>query len=164
MSRNKRIPLFQAAVFCLLVILSFSGCRGLLTRREEADRAAINKLHRVDQKASMAQDFETLLSLWTDDGVMLPPDGEAVMGREAIKARMDVWTESAQDIVVLKYEQDFQELEIEGGWAFEWGYYNTTAVITTANDTIRQSGKLMRVLQRQKDDSWKVARSMWQVE
>jgi ketosteroid isomerase-like protein len=35
--------------------------------------AAIQELHKKDIEASKARDFETLLSLWTEDGILLEP-------------------------------------------------------------------------------------------
>lgn len=34
---------------------------------------AIRELHEKDIQASKARDFDTLLSLWTEDGVLLEP-------------------------------------------------------------------------------------------
>lgn len=145
----------------LIIILMFAGCRGLLTRQDEADRAAINKLHRLDQKASLNQDFDTLISLWTDDAVMLPPDSDPVVGKEAIERRIREWEAASEGTRMLKYEHVFEELHLEADWAFEWGTFTAEVLVVADKDTIRQQGKLIRILQRQKDDNWKVARSMW---
>jgi len=54
---------------------------------------------------------------------------------------------------------EIQDGKIAGDWAFEWAYFsykgsNTEGKVSTAQ------GKVMRVLHRQADGSWKFARVM----
>lgn len=44
-----------------------------MTEKDKEALAAIQELHEKDIEASKARDFETLLSLWTEDGVLLEP-------------------------------------------------------------------------------------------
>ena len=43
------------------------------TENESEALAAIRELHAKDIEASKARDFDMLLSLWTEDGVLLEP-------------------------------------------------------------------------------------------
>ena len=59
-----------------------------MDRKEKDNDAldAIRELHEKDIEASKARDFDTLLSLWTEDGVLLEPGKKPVIGIDAIKA------------------------------------------------------------------------------
>lgn len=119
---------------------------------------AIRKLHERDIRASKARDFDTLLSLWTEDGVLLEPGKGPVIGIDAIKAYMEKQKEASEAYTIKKYEHRWEEIKVIGDWAFEWGYFDAVGEMKDSGRLIEQKGKLLRVLRRQKDDSWKVAR------
>lgn len=129
-----------------------------MTKNKEDELAAIRELHAKDIKASKARDFETLLSLWTEDGVLLEPGKKPTIGKDAIKAYMDEQKEASKAYVIKKYEHRWEEIKVIGNWAFEWGFFVAVAEMIATNEIIEQKGKLLRVLKQQKDGSWKVAR------
>jgi hypothetical protein len=45
--------------------------------------------------------------------------------------------------------------------AFEWGYFTASFVESSGGEEKRLRGKLLRVLKKQPDGSWKAARAMW---
>ena len=53
---------------------------------------------------------------------------------------------------------EVQDLQIAGDWAFEWGYYSYQVEVNGKTET--SQGKVMRVMRRQRDGSWKFARVM----
>jgi uncharacterized protein (TIGR02246 family) len=132
-----------------------------MEERHKEDLAQIEKLHEMDMKASKEQNYDTLLSLCTQDCVMLPADQEPIIGIEAIKKWMKQNQAASENLQVTEYIQDFKEIKIIGDWAFEWGTYQGEAISMEGGETIKQSGKLMRILKRQPDGSWVVARSIW---
>lgn len=128
------------------------------------DLAKIQQLHETDKKASMAHDFDTLLSLWSDDGVLISPDGPPIQGKKAIAKQMEIYRESGKNYKVIEYEQNFEEIKIFVDWAFEWGSYRGTTVAIESGESITETGKLMRILMRQSDGNWKCARAIWNVD
>ena len=58
-------------VVVLGMIVFSSACQNKKSQDEQDALAGIKELHRKDIEASKARDFEILLSLWTDDGVLL---------------------------------------------------------------------------------------------
>ncbi len=50
----------------------------------ETDLAAIQKLHATDMAAAKIHDIQTLITLVTEDCILLPPKQEPIRGREAI--------------------------------------------------------------------------------
>ncbi len=129
-----------------------------MIKNEEGELAAILELHAKDIEASKARDFETLLSLWTEDGVLLEPGKQPTRGIDAIKAYMQEQKEASEAYVIKKYEHRWEEIKVIGDWAFEWGYFDAVAEMNVSGEVVEQKGKLFRVLKKQKDGSWKVAR------
>lgn len=128
------------------------------TEKDNDALDAIRELHEKDIGASKARDFDTLLSLWTEDGVLLEPGKKPLIGIDAIKAYMDRQKEVSRTYAIKKYEHRWEEIKVIGDWAFEWGYFDAEGEVTGTGELIAQRGKLLRLLQKQKDGSWKVAR------
>jgi uncharacterized protein (TIGR02246 family) len=125
------------------------------------DRQAIEALHQKDRAASKARDLATLLSLCSDDCVMLPPGEDPIVGKRAIRASLERDLEQEQDYRITEYVHNFAEVKLLGDWAFEWGTFSAAAVPVGGGPPIRSSGKILRILERQAGLTWKVARSIW---
>ena len=139
-----------------------AACQGGTAKQdEEGDLARIEELHRTDIAASKAQDFDALKTLWTEDAVKLAPDERGTIGREAIVADMDKYREAQVNLEILEYRHDWQEIRLMGDWAFEWGYFYGRARDRTTGEEFEERNKLLRILRKQSDGSWKVARVMW---
>jgi uncharacterized protein (TIGR02246 family) len=124
----------------------------------------IEELHKKDKQASMNGDLETLLTLFTDDGILIPPEGEIIEGKEALRNMLKQNFELHQDYIITEYNQDFKEIKILGQYAYEWGTYSGKYESKDDGKEITGSGKLMRILKLQADGSWKVHRTIWTVD
>jgi uncharacterized protein (TIGR02246 family) len=131
---------------------------GTMTEKKTEAIVAILELHNKDIRASKARDFDTLLSLWTEDGVLLEPGKDPTVGIEAIKTYMEEQKEASKAYEIKKYEHKWKEIKVMDDWAFEWGYLYASAEMIDSGQIIEQRGKLLRVLKKQEDGSWKVAR------
>jgi ketosteroid isomerase-like protein len=61
---------------------------------------------------------------------------------------------------VLSYKPDVRDVQVAGGWAFEWGLFSA-AFRPSADEPIGEMhGKLLRVLYRESGGEWKFARVM----
>ncbi len=127
----------------------------------QTDRQMIEALHDKDMAASKTKDLTILMSLWTDDGVALPPGEDPVIGEEALQAWLQRDLEQDRDYQITEYVHSFEEIEILGEWAFEWGTFSAAAESNAGGPPLRTTGKLLRILKRQPDGTWKVARSIW---
>jgi len=58
----------------------------------DADRPAIEKLHRQDIAATLSQDPVALTNLWTDDAIRLGPGQPAEVGKQAIRESNERWS------------------------------------------------------------------------
>ncbi|NIM14098.1 MAG: SgcJ/EcaC family oxidoreductase [Candidatus Aminicenantes bacterium] len=128
----------------------------------KTDMELIEELHRIDMEASKQGDFDTLLSLWTEDGVMIAPKSDPVIGKEAIASGMETYREQLKNLTITRYVIDFKEVKILGDYAFEWGMYHHVYYNNDEPDKIiEERGKVMRILRRQANGKWKVARAIW---
>jgi ketosteroid isomerase-like protein len=126
----------------------------------EADLRSIQALNQHDVKATLALDTDAIISQWTDDFVVLQAAGPITRGRSVNAAAVEQSKEQMQAFKPIEYNLDIEEITIAGDYAFEWGTYRGTARSVTSGDTVNYAGKLMRILQRQPDGSWKMHRTM----
>jgi uncharacterized protein (TIGR02246 family) len=78
------------------------------------DRQAIQALHQKDMAASRVRDVATLLSLCSDDCVMLPPGEDPIVGREAIRESLERDLEQEQEYQITEYVHNFEEVKVIG--------------------------------------------------
>lgn len=62
---------------------------------------------------------------------------------------------------VLTYVPDIKDVTVTGDWTFEWGNFTASYVEAPGGAEKHIRGKLLRVLKKQGDGSWKAARGMW---
>jgi len=144
----------------VLVPLALSACASKKDGMS-ADMKAINALHQQDMEASKKWDVDTLASLWTDDIVTLSQGEPPLIGKDANRNSILRLREASRDLQVADYILSFNEVKIAGDWAFEWGTYSGTVKPVDGGEAVRTTGKVMRVLKKDPDGSWKVARAMY---
>jgi ketosteroid isomerase-like protein/uncharacterized protein YciI len=121
-----------------------------------ADRKEIEELHRRDEEASKKGDYATLRSLLSENMVMLAPGQKPVPGRE----RMTKMEALMKDVKILQYDLAFDEVEIAGDYAFEWGTISGSSQLPDGSVT-KAELNVMRILRRDSSGRWKVHRSIW---
>lgn len=157
----------QQTVFVLGMLLGaslfwlFNSANASAASEQDAeDRAAIEALHSKDLAAGKAGDVNTLATLWTDDGVVLPPARDPIIGIAAIQKWVESNPPNFTKFTLTELVMDFKDVQIVGDTAYEWGF-TRLSFVPKGGSGQHLSSKLMRVLRRQPDGSWKVARSMW---
>jgi uncharacterized protein (TIGR02246 family) len=120
------------------------------------DVRAIETLNQQDVQFAMAGDKTKMMSQWADDFVLLPPAGPVMQGRAVIAKAF----EGVESPEIVDYVLDVKEITVLGDHAFEWGTYHYTMRPRGGGEAVRTSGKLMRILQRQPDRSWKMFRGI----
>lgn len=127
------------------------------TAGDSPERKAIEELDRKDTAASKKNDVEALVALWTEDGVLLQPGSAPAVGKPAIREVLLQQQQQAAQVQTVAYDENWDEVLIESGHAFEWG--RITATMKLPNDReVQQSVNAIRVLARQPDGSWRFAR------
>ena len=149
-------------IWVLLVLVSVTAL-SCSSKKDgaSADMEAINALHQRDMEASKKFDVDTLATLWSDDIVTLSQGEPPLIGKDANRASILRLREEIGDLQIADFIMSFNEVKIAGDWAFEWGTYSGTVRPAAGGDAIRSTGQVMRVLRKEKDGSWKIARAMY---
>jgi len=122
-----------------------------------ADRAGVEKLRRADIEATLTQEPSAMSALWSDDGVNLQTPGAPAVGINSLKESYDKFRSGHPEFRVLRYSPDFKEIQFVEGWAIEVVDANATFKMSAKDDPVTVQQKLVRVLKRQSDGSWKFA-------
>ena len=119
------------------------------------DIIAIKELHQTWSPAIVEKDFETLMTLYTDDAIVLPPNGPKVQGREAV---LD-WMKALPPITSANLT--VEEIDGYGNLAFVRGAYFMTITPEGAPGPIQDRGKFIEIRRKQADGSWLMARDIF---
>ncbi len=142
----------------LLVLAAAAACTSGAPDPEE-DVRAIEALNQHDVDAVLSNDFDALISQWTDDFVLISASS-IVRGRNANAAVMEGAKAMADQLEPLEHVLDFEETIVAGDYAFQWGTFRSSSRSRASGEMFSGGGKLMRILQRQADGSWKMHRTM----
>jgi ketosteroid isomerase-like protein len=157
----KLIPAVVATTLLATLLLSAgqrTSPKASVRDGSEADRAAIERLHEQDREATLSDSADQLAKLWDNDAVRLPVESPAEIGAAVIYADDKRWEKSSGRERTLCYNMEVQDLQISGDWAYEWGYASGK---NAKGDRVSiQYAKVMRVMKRQSDGTWRFARVM----
>ena len=123
----------------------------------EEDLRAIKAIDQRDVQFALANDPAKMMSQWTDEIVLLQPGAPIMRGRTAIA---EASGGAAASVEILDYVLDIQEVTVLGDHAVQWGTYHYDLRPRAGGEPVRTSGKIMRILQRQSDGSWKIHRGI----
>jgi len=136
----------------LIIIVSTSG----LANAVADEAAAINVLNSKWDAAVNKGDTTQLVSLYTDNAVMMPPSSEILSDRGAIKNYWDVLREVGIDV----YAINTVDLRVDGNTAYQTVLWEATRNAADGN-VIQFNGNMSNVLERQKDGTWKIKLQSW---
>jgi len=124
----------------------------------EADLEAINRASEEFVAAAKANDTEGLVSLYTADVVLIPPNEPAAKGSEAVR----VWMRSFFDQFTMEdFTISTEEITVADDWAFRSGTFAMTASPAAGGEQIEDAGIFIEIWQRQSDGSWKMVWDIW---
>ena len=126
----------------------------------ENDLHAIQALNQRHTEAVLANDIDAIVLEWSEDFTVLPPVGPLIRGRRDNVEIVQKGISQLQAFEPLEYVEHFEEIKVAGEYAFEWGIYRGRSRPRSGGDTVSYGGKLMRILQRQPDGSWKMYRTI----
>lgn len=94
---------------------------------------------------------------FTDDGVQMPPNTPANVGRTMIGS----WSRAFLDQFRLQFSLAVDEVRVLGEWAFERGDYTISLNPKAGGPTMQDIGKYITIYQRKPGDTWRIARDIW---
>ncbi len=124
------------------------------------DERALNALVGDFMVAINRSDADAVAALYSSDAIRMPPDAPEVRGREAIRQNLQATFEAAD----IEVQVHVEETEFSGELASVRG---TFALITTPKDgsaSAEIQGNWMRLMRREPDGRWLVARELWNSE
>src|SRR5919198_1775133 len=114
----------------LLLLLTAIGIIEVLPKAKpetlDQEMARIEKLHQQDIAATLSGDPKALTDLWTDDGILLEPGGQAKIGKQFIGTEVQKWRAEHAGMKILSYVPEVKEIKITDGWVYEWGYFSSS--------------------------------------
>jgi uncharacterized protein (TIGR02246 family) len=161
MKRLKGRMLIIACAFLSATLMTLVLLPPVDTEASQQAKAGIEKLHQQDNAATLSRDPKALADLWTDDGVLLEPGEQAKIGKQFIVTEVEKAIARQPGMKILTYVVDIKELKIMDEWAYEWGYFNASYKESPEAPTKSFQGKMVRIMQKQSDGSWRFARVMW---
>lgn len=156
-SHNRPYLLTGILVVGLLVT---AGCSSNTPRSVNSasadDIEAITAQSRRLSEAYMRGDSESLVSLYTPDGVAIPGGRDFVRGTEALHALWSV----PEGRAILRHRSVPTEIEVDGDHAYDWGYYEGQAA-QDGEPLDPFKGAYVIVWERGDDGVWRIAVDMW---
>jgi ketosteroid isomerase-like protein len=105
-----------------------------------------------------------LTDLWTDDAVRLGAGAPPEVGKPAIRASNERQTAN-KGFKVRSYVPETRDLTfLDGGWAVEWRTFTASYVESPGSEVKHVRGKVLMVLKKLPDGSWRCFRGMGDVE
>ena len=123
----------------------------------ETDLEAIDRVRDAHVAALNAGDAKAWVAQFTDDGVQMPPNAPANVGRPMIES----WSQAFLDQFRLQFALAVDEVRVLGEWAFERGGYTISLNPKAGGPPMRDIGTYITVYQRKPGDSWRMARDIW---
>ena len=121
------------------------------------DLMAIDNVRDKHVAALNAGDGHAWAALFTDDGVQMPPNMPANIGRAAI----DGWSAGFLGMFTVKFALSVDEVRVQGDWAFESGAYSIDLVPKPAGPAMQDAGKYITIYQKTSAGAWRMARDIW---
>ncbi len=132
---------------------------GQETATTQADAEAIKAVLTEGCTAFSAGNLDGFMAFYADDAVSMPPDAAPRTGKEAIRSSIQaLYAESSFELTC-----QADEVRVSGDLAVLLATWDETATPGAGGEPTQLHGKLLMILQRQPDGSWKWWREMWSV-
>jgi uncharacterized protein (TIGR02246 family) len=122
-----------------------------------ADLAALDKVRDVHVAALNAGDAAAWVALFADDGVQMPPNFPANVGKAAIGP----WSHGLLSHFKVRFALAVDEVHVVGDWAFERGGYEFGMSAPAGGPAMQDSGKYITIYRKAGAGGWLIARDIW---
>jgi ketosteroid isomerase-like protein len=123
----------------------------------DQDVEAIDTIRVEATEAFKNGDFETFLTYFADDAVWMPADEPPVVGKDAFREWGVQFAEASRPVHFTTSE----EIVVDGNLAFDRFTLTTAEESAGAGESQESVLQGLWILQRQANDSWKIARYIW---
>lgn len=134
---------------------AIAASAGGASAQHDADRAAIEAVLATYEAALNASDTDTVLSLYTADGVFMPQHSLPNVGADAIRKAYD----GVFAAITLEVDFAIDEIaQVAPNWAFARTRSNGFVTINATGDRAPEANQELFVFTKTKNDDWKIAR------
>jgi uncharacterized protein (TIGR02246 family) len=149
----------QRRLFLLAVTLAAAGAAGAQAQAESAattaDETAIREILSSYEAALNGSDTTAVVSLYTDDGVFMAPNGPSVVGKAAVRRAYDAGSKA----VTLHLKFNVAEVvETSPEWAFARTNSAGTITVNATGAKNAEAGQELFIFRKGSDGAWKIAR------
>lgn len=120
---------------------------------QDIEKAIINQHHKATLALSSG-DLEPLMSVYSDDVIMMPPNQPERVGKAAVRS---MWEDLLRDFTV-HVSVSTEEVKVLGEWAFERGTFTMEMIPRAGGAPLQDIGKYLDVLHQQANGSYKYSR------
>jgi uncharacterized protein (TIGR02246 family) len=143
-----------------IALLAIVGLALSASQREsgpltDADRKGIQSVTDNFVRAVLAGDSVSAASAYTDDGMVLPPNGTAVQGRAAIRHFLAGFPK------VTTFNPKLVEIDGQGHLAYTRGTYELTVMRPGGKAPVKDTGKFIEIRRKEPNGSWLILRDFW---
>ncbi len=117
---------------------------------------AVQDTNREFMEAVKRKDPASVAALYTEDATLLPPNSEAIRGRQGIEA----FFKTGMQMGISEATLETVDVEYLGDVAYEVGAY-TMKIEPEGGQATVDKGKYVVVWKREGDGPWKLAIDMW---
>lgn len=143
----RRPSVFPAIALLALVAIGCAATEpATLT---DPDRAAIRQQHAASVAAANAKDWARWTAGFTEDGVAMPPNSEAIRGRAALLKFAESYPPFTD------FTAEVTEIEGSPTMAYARGTYAIT-ITMPGTPPMPDRGKFVEIWKKQPDGSWKI--------
>jgi len=125
-------------------------------RDESHDPVASSHLKYI--AAVISGDVETVVSLFHQDAIFMPPNDRSVYG----ELEMREWHQDYfQHFTIVSLQVAEREIKVLGDWAIERWAYNVAIEALPGGESIRDEGRFLKNWTREPDGIWRIAYAMF---
>jgi uncharacterized protein (TIGR02246 family) len=115
-------------------------------------------LHELMVESTRSGDAETLISLYAEDAVLMPPNDTSLYGKDEIRAWFEEYTQWFR--VTASVEED-RNVTVAGDQAFERTSFAVVIEPKRRGAEIRDEIRMLIVWRRESSGAWKITHQMW---
>lgn len=144
-------------ILFLFTIVLIGSAKAEQSTDEAADIAAIRSLEKKFTASYLERDWDAFSALFADDGMWMPPNRSPLVGEEAWWSMIGpFWGFKPAEAV-----STIDEIIVSGDLAIERHHEYTVYRPADGGEPTISHNKGIHVLQRQADNSWRIARYIW---
>ena len=137
-----------------ILTIGWTGCEMPPRQLTAGDRAAIESVSHTYEAAAKGADWVALGATYTEDAILMPPNGPSISGRPAIVKFFQGFPR------LIEFKLTNVEVEGRGDIAYVRGSYQLTMAVEGQNP-IEDTGKFLEIRRKQPDSTWLIYRDMF---